>query len=68
MSVVADLTPTPAGPGVHVSKPSPHRPATASYACGCGETRQAQGDDQARDLVAAWTDHRNTCAGRKGRS
>ncbi|MEJ8647848.1 hypothetical protein WKI65_07075 [Streptomyces sp. MS1.AVA.3] len=63
---MADLTPTPDNPGLHVSKHSVYAPANGSYACRCGETQQAKGDESVRDLVTGWTDHRAACTGRKG--
>ncbi|WUJ19659.1 hypothetical protein OHS70_21505 [Streptomyces sp. NBC_00390] len=61
MTAVADLAPTPERPGVHIATPGRDFPATSSYACRCGAIGHAQGDDNVRDLVAAWIDHRNTC-------
>lgn len=52
---MADLTPTPERPGLHVSKPSPSTPATASAACHCGATATAKGDDKVRALVEGYT-------------
>jgi len=61
MTALADLAPTPEQPGLHVAKPARDFPAHGSYACCCGATGRAQGDDDVRDLVAEWIDHRNTC-------
>ncbi|MEV8310443.1 hypothetical protein AB0P36_24590 [Streptomyces flavidovirens] len=61
---MADLAPTSEQPGVHVAKPARDFPATASYACCCGASGRAKGDDNVRDLVAQWIDHRNTCSHR----
>ncbi|MFK4596761.1 hypothetical protein [Streptomyces pristinaespiralis] len=58
---MGDLTPTPGQPGVHITKPARDFPATGTYTCCCGATRRAKGDDNVRDLVAEWIDHRNTC-------
>ncbi|MEI5011278.1 hypothetical protein RB196_32030 [Streptomyces sp. PmtA] len=58
---MADLAPAPGLPGVHIAKPARDFPATGSYACCCGTARQTTGDDNVRDLVAEWIDHRNTC-------
>ena len=52
---MADLTPTPERPGLHVSKPSPSDPATASAVCHCGASATATGDDQVRALVEGYT-------------
>ncbi|AJE84007.1 hypothetical protein SLNWT_3631 [Streptomyces albus] len=52
---MADLTPTPDSPGLHVSKPSPYTPATGSYTCRCGDTASATGDDQVRALADTYT-------------
>ncbi|WP_344585112.1 hypothetical protein [Streptomyces lunalinharesii] len=54
---MADLTPTPGRPGLHVSKPSPSAPAEASAVCHCGASATATGDDQVRALVAGWDTH-----------
>ncbi|MFK0296424.1 hypothetical protein ACIQU6_38960 [Streptomyces sp. NPDC090442] len=54
---MADLTPTPDRPGLHVSKPSPSAPAEASAVCHCGARATATGDDQVRALVAGWDAH-----------
>ncbi|WP_274914530.1 hypothetical protein [Streptomyces sp. WZ-12] len=51
---MADLTPTPDRPGLHVSKPSPSAPAQASAVCHCGARATAHGDDQVRRLVQGW--------------
>ncbi|MEU8459911.1 hypothetical protein [Streptomyces sp. NPDC029003] len=51
---MADLTPTSATPGLHVSKPSPSEPATASAVCHCGASASAKGDVQVGALVAGW--------------
>ncbi|MGX1883908.1 hypothetical protein [Streptomyces sp. NPDC055287] len=58
---MADLTPTIDRPGVHVAKHARDFPATGSYTCRCGATGRAKGDDNVRDLIAQWIDHRNTC-------
>ena len=57
MSAVADLTPTPSNPGLHVSKPSPSAPAKASAVCRCGASATATGDAQVRALVEGYTAH-----------
>ena len=57
MSAVADLTPTPSTPGLHVSKPSPSTPATASAVCRCGASATATGDAQVAALVKGYTDN-----------
>ncbi|WP_327735301.1 hypothetical protein OG749_17085 [Streptomyces nojiriensis] len=51
---MADLTPTAGRPGLHVSKPSPSEPATASAVCHCGASATAKGDAQVGALVAGW--------------
>ncbi|UYQ66528.1 hypothetical protein OGH68_14950 [Streptomyces peucetius] len=61
MTVTADLAPTADQPGVHVTKTARDFPATGTYACHCGATGRAKGEDNVRDLVAEWIDHRNTC-------
>ncbi|MEU9329508.1 hypothetical protein AB0D91_37905 [Streptomyces canus] len=52
---MADLTPTPERPGLHISKPSPYEPATASAVCHCGASATAAGDDQVKALVDGYT-------------
>ncbi|MEV7830408.1 hypothetical protein AB0P12_07225 [Streptomyces subrutilus] len=52
---MAKLTPTNGAPGLHVSKPSPSEPATASAVCHCGASATATGDAQVGALVAGWT-------------
>ncbi|MET3982412.1 hypothetical protein ABIC27_000249 [Streptomyces sp. PvR034] len=54
MSTVSKLTPTNDAPGLHVSKPSPSEPATASAVCHCGASATAKGDAQVSALVAGW--------------
>lgn len=54
MTAVADLAPTQNTPGLHISKPSPSEPATASAVCHCGATASAKGDAQVGALVAGW--------------
>lgn len=61
---MSDLTPTPANPGLHLSKPSAYAPPSGAYACRCGETAQATGGD-VQGLIQNWTDHRAACTGRK---
>ncbi|WP_078559612.1 hypothetical protein [Streptomyces sp. PRh5] len=51
---MTDLTPTPATPGLHVSKPSPSAPARGSAVCRCGATATAVGDAQVLRLVRGW--------------
>ncbi|WP_319020209.1 hypothetical protein [Streptomyces peucetius] len=46
---------------MHVTKTARDFPATGTYACHCGATGRAKGEDNVRDLVAEWIDHRNTC-------
>ncbi|MGW1361480.1 hypothetical protein ACWCQP_29160 [Streptomyces chartreusis] len=52
---MADLTPTQDRPGLHVSKPSPSAPATASAVCHCGARAAATGDAQVKALVDGYT-------------
>ncbi|MGX1710118.1 hypothetical protein ACWIFI_12380 [Streptomyces albidoflavus] len=52
---MADLTPTPDRPGLHVTKPDPTTPATATAVCHCGATATATGDSQVRALVEGYT-------------
>ncbi|AEM81706.1 hypothetical protein [Streptomyces violaceusniger] len=54
---MADLTPTPSNPGLHVSKPSPSAPAQGSAICHCGATATATGDAQVAALVQGYTDN-----------
>ncbi|GGJ15266.1 hypothetical protein [Streptomyces brasiliensis] len=62
---MADLTPTPDRPGLHVSKPSPSAPATASAVCHCGASATATGDTQVRALVEGWSADHGPAHGRK---
>lgn len=64
---MADLTPTPDRPGLHVSKPSPSVPATASAVCHCGASATARGDDQVKALVEGYTAHHGPAHERGGR-
>nr|WP_307819137.1 hypothetical protein [Streptomyces sabulosicollis] len=52
---MANLTPTPNTPGLHVSKPSPSAPARGSAVCHCGASATATGDAQVRALVEGYT-------------
>ncbi|MYV49960.1 hypothetical protein [Streptomyces sp. SID2888] len=62
---MADLTPTPDSPGLHVSKPSPSVPAQASAVCHCGASATASGDTQVRALVEGWNANHGSAHGRK---
>ncbi|MFD5780792.1 hypothetical protein [Streptomyces sp. NPDC126933] len=76
---MTDLSPTPDAPGIRIYAPSPYRyhddPArwsnrngdtpNASYACGCGETANATGRNNVAALVDQYTNHKNTCGGRR---
>ncbi|GHI06408.1 hypothetical protein AQI88_18860 [Streptomyces cellostaticus] len=62
---MADLTPTPDRPGLHVSKPSPSAPATASAVCHCGARATATGDAQVKALVDGWDANHGRAHGRK---
>ncbi|MGP4013685.1 hypothetical protein [Streptomyces sp. 4N124] len=64
---MADLTPTPDRPGLHVSKPSPSAPATGSAVCHCGASATATGDDQVRAMVAGWDANHGSAHNRQGR-
>ncbi|MFJ6130844.1 hypothetical protein ACIQKE_37895 [Streptomyces griseoviridis] len=52
---MSNLTPTHDRPGLHVSKPSPSTPATATAVCHCGESATATGDAQVKTLVDGYT-------------
>lgn len=52
---MANLTPTPDSPGLHVSKPSPSTPARGSAVCHCGASASATGDTEVRALVEGYT-------------
>jgi hypothetical protein len=67
---MADLTPTPDQPGLHIAKPSPYRPATGSYTCHCGATATANGDPAVKALAEDYaTNHQTAHArDRKGRA
>lgn len=62
---MADLTPTPDRPGLHVSKPSPSAPATASAVCHCGASATATGDAQVKALVDGYTAHHGPAHNRR---
>ncbi|MFI1459067.1 hypothetical protein [Streptomyces roseus] len=49
-----NLAPTANTPGLHVIKPSPSEPATASAVCHCGASATAKGDAQVGALVDGW--------------
>ncbi|MFJ8082024.1 hypothetical protein ACIQ6Y_15575 [Streptomyces sp. NPDC096205] len=69
--------PTPQRPGIRIYAPPVYRhhydgarwskrygdTPTAAYACGCGETRTARGQDDVADLVADYDAHRHFCTG-----
>ena len=69
--------PTPDRPGIRIYAPPVYRrhddgarwskrygaTPTAAWACPCGQTRTARGPDAVAALVAAYADHKNTCAG-----
>lgn len=59
-----NLTPSPDRPGLHVSKPSPSTPATASAVCHCGATATAKGDAQVGALVAGWNTNHGSAHGK----
>ncbi|MEU4952786.1 hypothetical protein [Streptomyces lavendulae] len=59
-----NLAPTSDAPGLHVSKPSPSEPATASAVCHCGASATAKGDTQVGALVAGWTANHGTAHGK----
>ncbi|MFF5701585.1 hypothetical protein ACFY7H_03660 [Streptomyces sp. NPDC012794] len=62
------LTPSPDRPGLHVSKPSPSTPATASAVCHCGASATAKGDAQVGALVAGWNTNHGSAHGKGARS
>ncbi|QHC15213.1 hypothetical protein GR131_07010 [Streptomyces sp. GF20] len=66
---MADLTPTPDRPGLHVTKPDPTTPATATAICHCGATATATatGDNQVRALVEGYTANHGAAHNRTGR-
>ncbi|WOX23361.1 hypothetical protein [Streptomyces solicathayae] len=61
---MADLTPTPDRPGLHISKPSPSAPASAKAVCHCGASASATGDTQVATLVTGWNAHHGTAHGK----
>ncbi|MFI8516194.1 hypothetical protein ACIGHB_34230 [Streptomyces sp. NPDC085460] len=63
---MSDLTPTSSSPGLHVSKPSPSEPATASAVCHCGASATAKGDAQVGALVAGWNTNHGSAHSRGG--
>lgn len=58
------LAPSPDRPGLHVSKPSPSTPATASAVCHCGASATAKGDAQVGALVAGWNTNHGSAHGK----
>ncbi|MBV7697594.1 hypothetical protein [Streptomyces sp. TRM70350] len=64
---MADLTPTPDRPGLHVSKPSPSAPPTATAVCHCGASASARGDAQVRALVDGYTANHGPAHAKQGR-
>jgi hypothetical protein len=64
---MADLTPTPDRPGLHVSKSSPNTPATGSAICHCGASATATGDAQVRLLVQGWDANHGPAHQREGK-
>ncbi|WP_069765682.1 hypothetical protein [Streptomyces sp. LUP47B] len=62
---MADLTPSPDSPGLHVSKPSPSEPATASAVCHCGASATATGDDEVKALVDGYTANHGSAHSRR---
>ncbi|MGW7100265.1 hypothetical protein [Streptomyces sp. NPDC054838] len=59
-----NLAPSKNAPGLHVSKPSPSEPATASAVCHCGASASAEGDAQVGALVAGWNAKHGTAHGK----
>ncbi|MCQ4081314.1 hypothetical protein NGB36_12055 [Streptomyces sp. RB6PN25] len=64
---MADLTPTPDRPGLHVSKPSPSAPARGSAVCHCGARATATGDVQVKALVGGYTANHGPAHQKEGR-
>ncbi|PJN02547.1 hypothetical protein CG740_15620 [Streptomyces sp. CB01201] len=64
---MSDLAPTSERPGLHVSKPSPSAPATASVVCQCGASATATGDAQVKALVDGYTASHGPAHQRTGR-
>ncbi|MFH9226604.1 hypothetical protein [Streptomyces lydicus] len=62
---MADLTPTPDFPGIRIAKASSYEDGYADYACRCGQSATATGDDNAKALVEEYTDHKSACGGRR---
>ncbi|WP_241235588.1 hypothetical protein [Streptomyces sp. KPB2] len=72
-----DADPTPDRPGIRVYAPPVYRhhydgarwatrhatTPTAAYACPCGETRTARGQDAVTALVTEYAAHRHFCTG-----
>nr|WP_202560117.1 hypothetical protein [Streptomyces sp. SID5914] len=72
-----DADPTPDRPGIRISAPPVYRhhydgarwskryaaTPTAAYACPCGETRTARGQDAVAALVTEYAAHKHFCTG-----
>ncbi|MER6334890.1 hypothetical protein ABT298_37475 [Streptomyces sp. NPDC001034] len=72
--------PTPERPGIRISAPPVYRhhydgarwskrygdTPTAAYACPCGETRTARGQDAVAALVTEYAAHKHFCTGTPG--
>lgn len=69
--------PTPDRPGIRIFAPPVYRhhydgarwstrysaPPTAAYACACGQTGAARGEQAVADLICAYEDHKAACTG-----
>ncbi|MYV51037.1 hypothetical protein [Streptomyces sp. SID3212] len=60
----ADLTPTPASPGLRVRSGTKYTSSQGDYLCRCGDEDHANGDANVKALVDRYTDHKKTCEGR----
>ncbi|MFJ4532253.1 hypothetical protein [Streptomyces nigrescens] len=64
---MADLTPTPDFPGIRIGKPDAYEDAYADYACRCGQSANATGDGNVKDLVQDYTDNHGPAHRNEGR-
>ncbi|MEU9251019.1 hypothetical protein AB0D66_04125 [Streptomyces sp. NPDC048270] len=61
---MTSLSPATDRPGLHISKPSPEAPVTASAVCHCGASATATGDTQVGALVAGWNANHGSAHGK----
>lgn len=61
----ADISPSPAFPGLHIVAP-PGGGCSAAAVCRCGASRTGRGREQVQQLVAEYARHRDVCQGAAG--